>query len=271
MDLTDFYDLRFRSGPGIRGNDCDICTEPIAHDEDTVTHIACKHTFHRACFKEWADTNYQQSTVTTCPQCRATLSSLPPTSPASDSGEDRHFHLFSIAPREGLPTTSKAEMYDCDMRVVDLRGNFPGAAFIHHYYGFAAHWCRWLSDYFIRYRFAHQLSSVQVAPLILEQRLLLERTRTGVETSILVCELRMGEDATDLEIINVQSGERRPRPSVIAFYMENPQQGGEWLRDRMAFTQQELSLNLDEMYQIQQRFESHVYREIGRLTQGQHA
>jgi hypothetical protein len=98
---------------GVRGNNGDICMDVMKADDGTVTHVPCENAFHRACFEEWANTNFSNLTSPTCPTCRANVAMRSVEASLGDPPTVLPLPLPPLGERS--LTTMQSQMYDFDM------------------------------------------------------------------------------------------------------------------------------------------------------------
>ena len=262
-------DVRVGTGPGLRDKECEICREEIKDEDSSISHLSCANTFHRGCLDDWTKSNYALVRSTSCPKCRALLYGPGPTLFGISSNQ-----VAPVSPSAPLTgptlTTSEIEMYDYIMQPTESSTNdFPTPALIHRLQTRRSEFSAWIADYFLRQRQAQNFSNNQIVSRIMDCYLIFDRAlpRDQVPLAkglrVIHDEIRPGEAATDLEIVN-DRGDRRPRPSVVEFYMEQPDEACAWLRRRTAATQTELRLDLGLMREFRWRFEKNVQREIER-------
>lgn len=277
MDSADLQDVTVGSGPGTRGETCDICIEVINFSDETVTHNTCENTFHKACFDERANSNSSRRASATCPKCRARLSRPETTSVW------HHFHALQ-ASNEGSPTTGQsdvrarplttvqADMYDYSMQINSVQDGlptpeffgFPTPALFHHIETNRPQAIEWVSDYFTRLAQAQNLSSEEFIAHVVRYYLMMEQVPQATilqETHVINDEVEEREMATDLEVVD-EEGRRRPRPSVVDFFEEHPLRARDWLRRRMGRTQRELFLDYEQMHELRRSFVRSVERAI---------
>lgn len=262
MDSDGLRKITVALGPGVRGDTCLICLEPVKPGGSSSTHDSCQNTFHRDCFDHWAIRNYTKQQMTTCPACREDLVSLA---------------VIYEAPPSVTRATSKGSWYDYDMRVPRFDTHLPRAittpALLHRL-SHPKHMLsgyRWLSGYLIRQARAHPLLTEELRhEQFRKYRALVSRelcrpdemTRNAVLS--VAREIKPGEIATDFEIIS-RVGKRRPRPAIVDLYSTDLEGGRSYVRQRLVSTRRNLRLSLDGMYQFQKRFETAVFKELNRL------
>jgi Ring finger domain len=270
MNSEGIQDIKVGTGPGTRGNECEICMEVIEDGDASISHISCENTFHRACLDDWTKSNYVQVRSTCCPKCRGFLTGPGPTLFG--------FSFDQIAPFPPPPapftgrllTTLDLEMYDYAMQPTDsITNDVPTPALIHRLQTRRSEFSTWVADYFLRQRRAQNLTNSQTISRILDCYLLFDRSiprgpgPLADGLGVIHAEVGAGEAATDLEIID-DRGHRRPRPSVVDFFVGQPDEARAWLRRRTTATQVELGLNPDHAHKFWRRFERSVKREIRR-------
>jgi hypothetical protein len=77
-------------GPNERNPDCQICMLGYSAENETVTHNACRNTFHKGCFDQWCRIKECDGVAVTCPKCRAVLDHLHGTGVYHDDGDRSH-------------------------------------------------------------------------------------------------------------------------------------------------------------------------------------
>ncbi|KAF7502560.1 hypothetical protein GJ744_005499 [Endocarpon pusillum] len=257
MPTADPRDLRIGTGPGIRGETCDICMEAMRDDHASISHVACQNTFHKTCFDAWVGCNFSQSVPATCPKCRATLSSPAPF-PLPDRLAESPFYAVApwpIYPPEvrsfserGLATT-ESEMYD-----YFVGAGFPTTAFLDRVGRDNERASVWIADYFIRLSRAQNLNDNEAFAHVARVGDNARNSQfTEEEVDTFLEEVGPGEVATDCEIID-SMGTRRPRPSVVRFFDNNPGPAYRWLTSNMAHTQRELGLDIGQMNVVKSAF-----------------
>lgn len=283
--------LNLGHGPGSRGNGCDICLEEMRDNDATITHVACQNTFHKSCFDSWAESTNRwanlsssQYTTTTCPKCRATVnirSMSQLTSPLEDSRRRFRESLESLAdralqrarelapqhPRTALNlTTAECEMYDYAM--TDTRESTMvrvTVAWQHHFCAQNDRARTWLVEYFVRLREAQMLPPENLARSLTSIYIATVEKPSRVYIRAVDSELREGERATDLEIID-EEGNRRPRKWVVDSYIRDPTEFIVTLQRRTRSIRELLALDLWHMHEVQNNLISRVQREVRRRS-----
>ena len=112
----------------------------------------------------------------------------------------------------------------------------------------------WIADYFIRLSRAQNLNDNEAFARVARAGDTARHARfTEEEVDTFLEEVGPGEVATDREIID-SMGTRRPRPSVVRFFDNNPRHADEWLTSNMAHTQRELGLDIGQMNVVKEAF-----------------
>lgn len=247
--------IRLQTGPGTRGDTCDICLEVIELSCNTVTHTSCANTFHKVCMDSWVDSNLGNETEITCPKCRGTLNAL-----SSPLNLELGSAANGRAVAERWLSTIPVEMYDYDMRA-----GFPTPAFVHFMDKHEDRAVDWMSNYFNRLCRAQNLSHEECVHRVRECFDHMSHADRLDDSLLIETELRAADAVlvTDLETVD-EFMIRRPRPSVVDRFEENPRRAREWLRYRMARTQTDLGLDRDEMARTRSAFLKTVSNEIRR-------
>lgn len=250
MAMTVLPVMRCAHGPGIRGSDCEICTEQMTDSDATTTHVDCENTFHTACMDEWANSCMQNGVFVTCPKCRATLGDL--------TNED----MIAFAYTTLRPRFPEEVMYDYSM------GNdFPTPALIElirtdRQLGSAV-----VCDYMIRLIQAQGLTPPEI---IARRRELKERFLRGTTDQQVMATYRADvwllsySFVTDLEIFD-QHGIESPRESVVNDFMDDPEQARASLDARMNRIRSELNLDQVVMEAVRDDLVDRVTLEIEAL------
>jgi Ring finger domain len=232
LRIAQAQEMRFAHGPGIRGNECEICREEMTAENCTVTHVACENTFHTPCLNGWASACLRNSEALTCPKCRATL------------GEFILTDVIRI-PFNVLP----AMLPDEDMYDYSMGRDFPTPAFMQYMRVDPEAGVTYMSDYLIRLARVQDLTNAEVNAR--QANFMLRLSRGVTDDDAMREHLAETRDLdaariTDLEIID-DDGTRTPLDSFMEFFESEPVQARTWLETRYSGIRDDLHLDRDVM------------------------